>query len=128
MKIFISYIKTNIMWIAFIVFLMLLQMAFMSLSGINKSDCLYGFLLDGFIFLILASIGFTRKTSSFTVSDYVVKTSLTNSISGGNVEIKEVQLNVSNLIGEYYLTFYGEATGTSSRAHASMNLYEIELV
>lgn len=75
-----------------------------------------------------ASIGFTRKTSSFTVSDYVVKTSLTNSISGGNVEIKEVQLNVSNLIGEYYLTFYGEATGTSSRAHASMNLYEIELV
>jgi hypothetical protein len=75
-----------------------------------------------------ASIGFTRKTSSFTVSDYVVKTSLTNSISGGNVEIKEVQLNVSNLIGEYYLTFYGEATGTSYRAHASMNLYEIELV
>ena len=75
-----------------------------------------------------ASIGFTRKTSSFTVSDYVVKTSLTNSISGGNLEIKEVQLDVSNLIGEYYLTFYGEATGTSYRAHASMNLYEIELV
>lgn len=48
------------MWIAFIVFLMLFQMAFMSLSGINKSDCLYGFLLEGFIFLILASIGFTR--------------------------------------------------------------------
>lgn len=75
-----------------------------------------------------ASIGFTRKTSSFTVSDYVVKTSLTNSISGGNLEIKEVQLDVSNLIGEYYLTFYGEATGTSYRANASMNLYEIELV
>lgn len=75
-----------------------------------------------------ASIGFTRKTASFAFSDYVVKTSLTNSISGGNVEIKQVQLNVSNLIGEYYLAFYGEATGTGYRAHASMNLYEIELI
>lgn len=66
MKIFISYLKTNILWIAFIIFLMLFQTAFMMLAGINESDCIYGFVLEGFIFIILFLIGFIRYRSRYT--------------------------------------------------------------
>lgn len=51
MKIFISYIKTNILWVVFFVALILFQTVYMRLAGISQNDCIYGMALESIVFL-----------------------------------------------------------------------------
>lgn len=51
MKIFISYIKTNILWVIFFIALILFQTVYMHLAGISQNDCIYGLVLGSIVFL-----------------------------------------------------------------------------
>ena len=51
MKIFISYIKTNILWVIFFIALILFQTVYMHLAGISQNDCIYGLILGSIVFL-----------------------------------------------------------------------------
>lgn len=58
MKIFVSYIKTNILWVVFCAVLILFQMAFMRLSGMKQNDCIYGVILESMVFITVFFCGF----------------------------------------------------------------------
>ena len=51
MKIFISNIKTNILWVIFFIALILFQTVYMHLAGISQNDCIYGLVLGSIVFL-----------------------------------------------------------------------------
>lgn len=53
MKIFISYIKTNILWVIFFIALILFQTVYMHLAGISQNDCIYGLILGSIVFLVV---------------------------------------------------------------------------
>ena len=58
MKIFVSYIKTNVLWVVFCAVLILFQMVFMRLSGMKQNDCIYGIILESMVFIVVFFIGF----------------------------------------------------------------------
>ena len=58
MKIFVSYIKTNVLWVVFCAVLILFQMVFMRLSGMKQNDCIYGVILESMVFIIVFFSGF----------------------------------------------------------------------
>lgn len=58
MKIFVSYIKTNILWVVFCAVLILFQMVFMRLSGMKQNDCIYGVILESMVFITVFFCGF----------------------------------------------------------------------
>lgn len=58
MKIFVSYIKTNVLWVVFCAVLILFQMVFMRLSGMKQNDCIYGVNLESMVFIIVFFSGF----------------------------------------------------------------------
>ena len=58
MKIFVSYIKTNVLWVVFCAVLILFQMVFMRLSGMKQNDCIYGIILESMVFITVFFIGF----------------------------------------------------------------------
>lgn len=58
MKIFVSYIKTNVLWVVFCAVLILFQMVFMRLSGMKQNDCIYGIILESMVFITGFFIGF----------------------------------------------------------------------
>lgn len=58
MKIFVSYIKTNVLWVVFCAVLILFQMVFMRFSGMKQNDCIYGVILESMVFIIVFFSGF----------------------------------------------------------------------
>lgn len=58
MKIFVSYIKTNVLWVVFCAVLILFQMVFMRLSGMKQNDCIYGVILESMVLITVFCIGF----------------------------------------------------------------------
>ena len=65
MRIFTSYIRAYLLWIVFCVALIMFQMAFMTLAGMEKNDCIYGLILESIVFIIVFFVGFVMYFNKY---------------------------------------------------------------